>query len=320
MGPLDRFHAAVFVFSFLLFSIGYDNETLTHTLPKDWIFNSLLSQCVFSVTFFNGRVLARYLSRKDEIAKGNGAIVSIAMVAAEKMQSGHSKASALVRYANSIVFLQWALIEGAMNEAKWEALVQRGLLDKTEIDMLKAADGDFASIVMTWALRIAKQLDVENLYEQFSTVLGLLGDNQLLFTKFQIPRPFFHSMWLGIQVFIINISWRASWDWAFALRGDCSPDFVPSSNVFSNNPCIGNGFIQLIAAGWLAIIMFSLFETGVQLCEPFSNGPCDYDLANDLDNNWRSSLRIMYSLETQGFPPAAQSSDGSSPAAQPSDE
>ena len=302
----------MFIFVILLFSFGYGIESLKYVRPNDWIFNSLLSQSVFSVTFFNGRVLIRYFARKGEIAKGNGAIVSIAMVAAEKMQSCHSKAAALVRYANSIVFLHWALLDdGPMNDIKWDALVRRGLLDKTEIDMLKAADGDYASIVMTWALRIAKQLKV-SLYDELTLVRELLGGDQLLFNKVQIPRPFFHSMWLGIQVFIINICWRASWDWGFALRGECSPDYVPSSNPFSNNPCIGNGVIQIVAAAWLAIIMFSLFETGVQLCEPFSNGPCDYDLSNDLDNSWRSSLRIMYSLEAQGFPPAAQSSDDDS--------
>lgn len=58
--------------------------------------------------------------------------------------------------------------------------------------------------------------------------------------RVQIPRPYFHIMWLSVQSFTMVIIWCTAVLFAMAIRGECEVDDLENSKRL----CIGRFAIR----------------------------------------------------------------------------
>mmetsp|Transcript_47851 Transcript_47851/g.122104 ORF Transcript_47851/g.122104 Transcript_47851/m.122104 type:complete len:412 (-) Transcript_47851:251-1486(-) len=289
-------------------SIWYDNTYIKLMRLEPWITTTLLNISVFTVTFYNASVYGLYRQRYNEIFKLNGAMTAVSALCYRMVHSNYDKAFALLRYANSMIFVNYSLMEGPMTDVKWARMQERSLLDGEEVAMLQQAGGNYSTILLSWAVEIVRgAVEVGLLVDMdmvayLATVRGLTA-KQIGHSRLQVPKPYHHVMWLCMQLFLVTCIWRAGNNWNAAMRGQCDAATDLGDNM---NPCLWTGAIAIVWSWFTIVVVFGLYRVAVCLSDPFGEDSTDYDLSTDLDGLWQESLRVLQ-LTAKGTPPAAVS-------------
>mmetsp|Transcript_25693 Transcript_25693/g.64175 ORF Transcript_25693/g.64175 Transcript_25693/m.64175 type:complete len:185 (+) Transcript_25693:3-557(+) len=161
-----------------------------------------------------------------------------------------------------------------------------------------AYGGNYSAVVFSWAVKIVMQARSEGrvsdemqnlLVEQLATVRGLSA-KQIGYATLQVPRPYFHLMWVSVQTFLFVTIWNTGVDLGKDLRGECR-----TIEGFDMETCYANVIWMILSEFWLIFMFFALYKVAVRLSDPIGNGSSDYDLSVDLDGMWRENLRLFIS-------------------------
>ena len=80
-------------------------------------------------------------------------------------------------------------------------------------------------------------------------------------SKLQVPKPYYHCMWLCMQLFLVTCIWRAGNNWGDAMRGSCS--LSEESEGITFNPCLWSGVISLVWSFFTIVVIFGLYRCGM---------------------------------------------------------
>ena len=144
-------HACLFV----LFTVVAASKDLTTPVPSEAM-SFLRFAATFMIVFYSNRALTRYLQRFHDICKTNGAVTLVTCIAAAQLKNDKPRACLLMRYTNLIMHLCYYSI-GGLDEAKWERMVDRGVLLRFEKKHLMRQVKK-PQHVHVWANRVLDQL------------------------------------------------------------------------------------------------------------------------------------------------------------------
>ena len=149
-------YMVAFIITIIFNTVYYDTFWLKLFRLEPWITSTLLSTSIFTITFYNSSVYVLYRQRFNEVFKLNGSMTAVTALCYRMVRSNHVKALALLRYTNSMIFINYSLMEGPMSDTKWDIMKERQLLNDEEIDMLKDAGNNYSTILLTWAAEIVR--------------------------------------------------------------------------------------------------------------------------------------------------------------------
>eukprot|EP00873_Tetraselmis_striata_P041283 jgi/Tetstr1/461547/TSEL_006653.t1 len=150
-------HQGIFLAFVLLFSFLHDSPLVSSLTIQPATEGRLHSVGIFTVTFYSASVYATYRARADEIFRTNGSITIATGLAPRLVGWSYSKARAVLRYANAMMFANYASMSGPMDEKKWSLAHSRGLLETAEVELLLASGGDFSTVIYSWATAIVRE-------------------------------------------------------------------------------------------------------------------------------------------------------------------
>jgi len=220
------FYGYLLLYAGSLFLAGWYRDH--QALVADWSSNTrIFTLCIFTVTFYVGNVFNRYATRIGDLFKMNGSVGIVAGVACGLVQWDVDHAKALARYANAMVGINYLSLSGPMDEQKWRIIEQRGMLDEAEISILKKAGSTQATIVFSWAINVVQTaMDDKVITDGYGTyvishlgTIRCLSGRQMAYSSLQVPRPYFHLMWLANQTMLVLTILATSIDFAKQARG-----------------------------------------------------------------------------------------------------
>ena len=122
----------------------------------------------------------------------------------------------------------------------------------------------------------------------------------MAYSFLQVPRPYFHLMWLANQTMLVLTILATGIDFAKQLSGqDCGTTF---EELYAG-ACVGTAAWTAIQGLWFIILIFALYKVSAYLSDPVGNGCTDYNLSVDLNNLWMESLRLL-AAGSRGLPSA----------------
>jgi len=261
-------------------------------LPDD-IMKLLNFACTFNIVFYSVSVIGRYNARFDVFCKIDGACVLITCHAAAQLKGNKARASLLMRYTSLILHIMYMKIASPLNAAKWQKMVDRGVLMPHEREVLQKLKAP-AEAVYVWAYRILDWLETngkinmfesQRLEENLSTV-RCLAAKQVLWHFTPIPKPYFHLMTMLTHVYLFLIEIKAANDASEVLNnydedkhGDTGPEAALLMIIFTT----------LVAL----IVLVAMWNTAVWLSDPIGLDITDYDVDVDLRFLWSTSLEAI---------------------------
>ena len=147
----------------------------------------------------------------QDIFKTNGSVSVVSGMSPSLVSWSAAHAKALCRFANSMLFVNYVQLSGPMTEEKWDLLLYRGMLKVDEITILKRIGGSQSTILFSWAVAIVRAATRDGIFTQedatyvinhLGTIRGLSA-KQIGYSLHQVPRTYFHLMWLCVQTLII---------------------------------------------------------------------------------------------------------------------
>lgn len=300
------FYGYVLLYAGSLFTAGYFRDH--QAMVADWNSNNrIFTLCIFTVTFYVGNVFNRYATRIADLFKMNGSVGIVSGVACGWVQWDVDHAKALARYANAMVGINYLSLSGPMDAQKWGIIEHRGLLDEAEIRILKEGGGTEATVVFSWAINVVQTATDEMIItdDHGTYLIGHLGTirclsgRQAAYSSLQVPRPYFHLMWLANQTMLILTIMSTSLAFAKQLNGQgCGAVY---EELYSG-VCLGAAIWCAIEGLWYIILIFAIYKVSSYLSDPMGNGCSDYDLSVDMNNLWMDSLRLL-AAGSRGLPP-----------------
>lgn len=288
------------------------------SFPSETVSN-LRTLCVFTATFFTGRVASRFNERFHDCCKTNGAVTVVTALSTgylSESRETQSKAVCLIRYTVAILHIYYMLISGKMDERKWDLLLKEGILTKLEIGLLRD-NGSPGVVLYAWSGRILQDCvrkgeletnQANRIEENISTCRGLAA-KQIAYTITQMPLVYFHIQGCAVHFFTALSSWQSANHFVFSQSQNC--DLADDADC----PAYGYGTITVIGQLVLIYMFVGLYQASVWMSDPMGTAASNYDLEVDLKNLWTEALnciKAMVNPVEQPIPELSVSNDGSS--------
>jgi hypothetical protein len=216
-----------------------------------------------------------------------------------------------------------------MDQEKWGLLMDRGLLNKEEVEKLQL-QGSPGVVLYSWAMHILKfgggtpdehvasadaqqALNAVNSWAQGQTPLQLnmeeciggtrgLAAKQIAYTLFQTPYIYFHAVYVSVNVYLIITCWSSTHAFALALNSPCH--IIASNPVLKNDDddditgsCVSNCAVTVIFQMVLIFTFLSVLKAAEKLADAYGPKAFHYDLGVDLDNLWNESKNVLQSMK-----------------------
>jgi hypothetical protein len=290
--------AILFSLASLFYICGDHSGLRAATVPQSFT-TALSNLSNFVLTFFIGQTFSKCNVRFDNVCKTNGNVTRMSAVAAGTLPK--KDAEKVIRYTNSILHIYYLLNSGGgMTDAKWELLMDRGLLTTDEVDGLKQ-QGSPGPVLYSWAVDVirsaftndpkASTYDAHLMASIEECIGGTrgLGAKQIAYSLTQIPFIYFQNVFFVVNANLVWSHYVFAHDWAEALWTDCDGT--------SPGACYPKAFIAFWCQFSLTVVFLSLLLTAAHLAECYGDKQYHYDLGFDLDNLWTESKSVLKSMD-----------------------
>jgi hypothetical protein len=310
--PVFKFHIICFaVLCGILSSVKYNDFLRALSIP-DSFKSTLSSMSIFFLTFFLSNVFGKWNTRFDTVCQTNGNLAQLIALCGSGTFS-RPDAEVILRYANSIVHLQYLLVGGMMKTHGecYQLMQQRGLLNAAEVQQLQRASTP-SMVLHSWAIDVVRCSvpdpgthgpenpkfhymgpgKVNGVFDQLQS----LGEKQLAHKRTQVPFIYFHAVTFAVNSFLCCTHYDTSHEIARFLNDGCdgvkhSPD--------APEPCVQQVVLILLVHLWLIFLVLTLLLASYQLAECYGTKPHQYDLGFDLDRMWAESKAALEGVGLQ---------------------
>jgi len=246
----------------------------------------------FNLVFYSGQVISRFNTRFHDFCKTNGACTLVTCQAAAQLRHDKAHAALLMRYANLMMHLYYLVLDGPLDDRKWQLMLDRGVLTPFEKDTLMKLKKK-GQAVYIWANRILDHCqdegkltahEAERLEVNLSTVRGLAA-KQVAYQLTPVPKPYFHLMTTLTHVYLLLEIISASARVVEAWEGRADDEGWLQALV-----------MQVVCTIFSILVLMAMWRTAIWLSNPVGNDVTDYDLDFDLRGLWEESLETLSNM------------------------